>query len=93
MKAVSASQGTSEQEPCVRRQPPIPISRLAYLAEIASVVAFLCSEKGSYLAGVVINMDGASVPIVVGLWRPFLAGCQQKFNRWTMRRKGGCRRS
>ncbi|WP_027035669.1 SDR family oxidoreductase [Mesorhizobium ciceri] len=65
MKAVAASQGISEHEALRRATDSIPIGRLADPAEIASVVAFLCSAKASYVTGVVINMDGASVPIVV----------------------------
>lgn len=65
MKAVAASQGISEQEALRQATDSIPIGRWADPAEIASVVAFLCSAKASYVTGVVINMDGASVPIVV----------------------------
>lgn len=65
MKAVAASQGISEQEALRQATDAIPIGRLADPAEIASVVTFLCSANASYVTGVVINMDGASVPIVV----------------------------
>ncbi|WP_027059622.1 SDR family NAD(P)-dependent oxidoreductase [Mesorhizobium loti] len=65
MKAVAASQGISEQEALRQATDAIPIGRLADPVEIASVVTFLCSANASYVTGVVINMDGASVQIVV----------------------------
>jgi 3-oxoacyl-[acyl-carrier protein] reductase len=36
----------------------IPMRRMAKPEEIASVVAFLCSEKASYLTGQTIVVDG-----------------------------------
>jgi NAD(P)-dependent dehydrogenase (short-subunit alcohol dehydrogenase family) len=65
MKAVAASEGISEDEALRRATAAIPIGRLADPDEIASVVAFLCSTQASYLTGVVVGMDGASVPVVV----------------------------
>ena len=65
IKAAAASQGISEEEALRRATDAIPLGRLADPEEIASVVAFLCSAKASYVTGVVVNMDGASVPTVV----------------------------
>ena len=36
----------------------IPLKKFAQPKDIANVVAFLCSEKGSYITGQVINVDG-----------------------------------
>ncbi|WP_263487514.1 SDR family oxidoreductase [Mesorhizobium sp. BR1-1-13] len=65
MKAVAVSQAIDEAEALRRATDAIPIGRLAAPVEVASVVGFLCSSKASYVTGVVINMDGAAIPMVV----------------------------
>jgi NAD(P)-dependent dehydrogenase (short-subunit alcohol dehydrogenase family) len=65
MRAVAAAESVTEEEALRRATDAIPIGRLAKPDEIASVVTFLCSEKASYVTGVVIAMDGASNPTVV----------------------------
>jgi NAD(P)-dependent dehydrogenase (short-subunit alcohol dehydrogenase family) len=42
-----------------------PLGRLAEPAEIASVIAFLCSERASYVTGSAWSADGGTVPIIV----------------------------
>ena len=42
-----------------------PLGRLAEPAEIASVVAFLCSPRSSYVTGAAWSADGGTVPIIV----------------------------
>jgi 3-oxoacyl-[acyl-carrier protein] reductase len=42
-----------------------PLGRLAEPSEIAAVVAFLCSERASYVTGAAWSADGGSVPIIV----------------------------
>jgi 3-oxoacyl-[acyl-carrier protein] reductase len=42
-----------------------PIGRLAEPEEIASVIAFLCSERASYVTGAAWSADGGTVPIIV----------------------------
>ena len=42
-----------------------PLGRLAEPAEIAAVIAFLASERASYVTGAAWSADGGTVPIIV----------------------------
>jgi 3-oxoacyl-[acyl-carrier protein] reductase len=42
-----------------------PLGRLAEADEIASVIAFLCSDRASYVTGAAWSADGGTVPIIV----------------------------
>jgi 3-oxoacyl-[acyl-carrier protein] reductase len=42
-----------------------PLGRLAESDEIASVIAFLCSERASYVTGSAWSADGGTVPIII----------------------------
>jgi 3-oxoacyl-[acyl-carrier protein] reductase len=42
-----------------------PIGRLAEPAEIGAVIAFLCSEHASYVAGAAWSVDGGTVQVIV----------------------------
>jgi 3-oxoacyl-[acyl-carrier protein] reductase len=42
-----------------------PLGRLAEPEEIASVVAFLCSPRSSYVTGAAWSADGGTVPIIL----------------------------
>ncbi len=42
-----------------------PIGRLAQPAEIGAVIAFLCSEQASYVAGAAWSVDGGTVRVII----------------------------
>jgi 3-oxoacyl-[acyl-carrier protein] reductase len=42
-----------------------PIGRLAEIGEIAGAIAFLCSERASYVAGAAWSVDGGTVQVII----------------------------
>jgi 3-oxoacyl-[acyl-carrier protein] reductase len=42
-----------------------PLGRLADAEEIAAVIAFLCSDRASYVTGAAWSVDGGTVPIII----------------------------
>lgn len=65
MKADAKNAGISEEEALKRAMQRLPMGRLAEAEEIANVVVFAASDKGAFLTGANITMDGASSPTIV----------------------------
>ena len=42
----------------------IPLRRFGEAEEFANIACFLASDKGGYIAGVAINVDGGRSPVV-----------------------------
>jgi 3-oxoacyl-[acyl-carrier protein] reductase len=55
---IASMTGTSLEELRNTPQPDIPVGRLGTPEEFADVVAFLCSERASYVTGVSLMVDG-----------------------------------
>ena len=55
----------SEEEALKRANDRLPLGRVARPDEIANAVAFLASDKASYITGAILSMDGAVTPMVV----------------------------
>ncbi len=65
LKAAAKVAGSTEEEALADALKRIPLGRMADPADIANAAVFLSSAKASYITGVIINMDGAQVPVVV----------------------------
>ena len=58
-------QGGDREEVLAKVGAGRPLGRMARPEEIAGVVAFLCSERSSYVTGAAWSADGGTVPIIV----------------------------
>jgi 3-oxoacyl-[acyl-carrier protein] reductase len=62
---VAARTGRTHDEALAATGAGRPLGRLAEPEEIASVIAFLCSERATYVTGAAWSVDGGTVPIIV----------------------------
>jgi 3-oxoacyl-[acyl-carrier protein] reductase len=61
----AARSGKSREEVLAGVAAGRPIGRLAEPEEIATVIAFLCSDRASYVTGAAWSADGGTVPIII----------------------------
>jgi len=59
------AKGTTRDEALAESAEKIPLGRMASEDEIAAVIAFLCSERASDVAGAAWSVDGGTVPTIV----------------------------
>jgi 3-oxoacyl-[acyl-carrier protein] reductase len=59
------AQGISRDEALEAARGKLPTGRFGTDEEIAAVIAFLCSERSSYVTGAAWSVDGGTVPIIV----------------------------
>jgi 3-oxoacyl-[acyl-carrier protein] reductase len=57
--------GTSREEVLEGVAKGRPIGRMAEPQEIAVVIAFLCSDRASYVTGAAWGVDGGTVPVII----------------------------
>jgi len=57
-RRLSEQNGTSPDDVVAQWQANIPVGRLAQPEEFAATVAFLASERASYLTGLTVQVDG-----------------------------------
>jgi 3-oxoacyl-[acyl-carrier protein] reductase len=60
-----AARGMTRAEALAAQAAKIPLGRLATEEEIANVVAFLCSERASTVAGAAWSVDGGTVQVIL----------------------------
>lgn len=65
MKVEAARAGITEEEALQRAMERLPFGRFAEPEEIANIAAFAASERGAYLTGANITVDGAASPTVI----------------------------
>jgi 3-oxoacyl-[acyl-carrier protein] reductase len=58
-------QGVEREEALEAARGKIPLGRFGTEDEVAAVIAFLCSEKASDVAGATWSVDGGSVPLFI----------------------------
>jgi 3-oxoacyl-[acyl-carrier protein] reductase len=59
------ARGLSREEALQAQRDRIPLGRFGTPEEIADVIAFLCSERGSVVTGAAWSVDGGTVPVIL----------------------------
>lgn len=63
--AMAKQRDISLEEAMRERLRHLALGRIAQPEEVANAVVFLASSRASYISGVILSMDGATVPMVV----------------------------
>ena len=61
----AAARGMTREEAIAAQEGKVPLGRYATVEEIASVVAFLCSERASMVTGAAWSVDGGTVQVII----------------------------
>jgi NAD(P)-dependent dehydrogenase (short-subunit alcohol dehydrogenase family) len=64
MRKEAADSGKSEADVLRERSAKLPLGRLAKSEEVAAVIAFLCSERASYVLGCAWQVDGGAMAAI-----------------------------
>jgi 3-oxoacyl-[acyl-carrier protein] reductase len=59
------ARGTTREDALEATASRVPLGRMGTDDEIAAVIAFLCSERASNVAGAAWSVDGGAVPIII----------------------------
>jgi 3-oxoacyl-[acyl-carrier protein] reductase len=62
---VAQAQGVSREEVIESTAAGVPAGRFGAGKEVARVIAFLCSEAASFVAGAAWSVDGGAVPVII----------------------------
>jgi 3-oxoacyl-[acyl-carrier protein] reductase len=62
---LAAARGISREDVLQSVAARTPLGRLGEEAEVAAVIAFLCSEAASNVAGAAWSVDGGTVPVII----------------------------
>ena len=62
---VAEAKGVSRDEALAAQRAKLPLGRFGTEEEIAAVIAFLCSERASNVAGATWSVDGGAVPLFI----------------------------
>jgi NAD(P)-dependent dehydrogenase (short-subunit alcohol dehydrogenase family) len=65
VRNAAEASGKPEAEVMRQRVERIPLARMGEAEEIGAVVAFLCSERASYVVGAGWLVDGGATPVIV----------------------------
>jgi 3-oxoacyl-[acyl-carrier protein] reductase len=61
----AAAQGRTREQVLEATAGRVPLGRMGTVEEVAAVVAFLCSEPASNVAGAAWSVDGGAVPLII----------------------------